>query len=94
MSHLCPLCPSLSRTLHPPHTATTNTQPPHKHSNNSKAYVNSDELMDFLKDTVDKAPDLPPEGEPEVPKAKRQRCVRVVHPKHCVLGCVGVCVQW
>lgn len=40
-----------------------------------KAYVNNDELMDFLQDTVAKAPDLPPEGEPEQPKAKRQRWV-------------------
>jgi hypothetical protein len=38
-----------------------------------KAYVASDELMDFLQDTVAKAPDLPPEGEPDAPKAKRQR---------------------
>lgn len=47
----------------------------------SKTYVMSDELMDFLQDTVAKAPDLPPEGEPEAPKAKRQRCV-----------CMCVCV--
>lgn len=35
----------------------------------------TDELMDFLQDTVAKAPDLPPEGEPEAPKPKRQRYV-------------------
>jgi hypothetical protein len=29
--------------------------------------------MDFITDTVAGAPDLPPEGEPEQPKAKRQR---------------------
>ncbi|KAF8054758.1 nctA [Scenedesmus sp. PABB004] len=38
-----------------------------------KAYVIGDELMDFLADTVAKAPDLPAEGEPEAPKPKRQR---------------------
>ncbi|KAF6252925.1 histone-fold-containing protein [Scenedesmus sp. NREL 46B-D3] len=38
-----------------------------------KAYVSSDELMDFLHDTVSKAPDLPADGEPEQPKPKRQR---------------------
>eukprot|EP00879_Flechtneria_rotunda_P007585 GHRR01007956.1.p1 GENE.GHRR01007956.1~~GHRR01007956.1.p1 ORF type:complete len:287 (+),score=125.47 GHRR01007956.1:347-1207(+) len=38
-----------------------------------KAYVSSDELMDFLKDTVASAPDLPPEGAEEAPKPKRQR---------------------
>jgi len=40
--------------------------------------VVSDELMDFLQDTVAKAPDLPPEGEPEAPKPKRQRYVQPV----------------
>ncbi|WIA28006.1 hypothetical protein OEZ86_010594 [Tetradesmus obliquus] len=38
-----------------------------------KAYVSSDELMDFLQDTVSKAPDLPAQGESEQPKPKRQR---------------------
>lgn len=39
----------------------------------------SDELMDFLQDTVSKAPDLPPEGEIEQPKPKRQRYDNSVH---------------
>jgi hypothetical protein len=38
-----------------------------------KAYVANDQLMDFLEDIIAKAPDLPPEGEPEAPKPKRQR---------------------
>ena len=40
-----------------------------------KAHVNSDPLLDFIKETVAAAPDLPPPGSEEasVPKPKRQR---------------------
>jgi hypothetical protein len=56
-----------------------------------KAYVNSDELMDFITDTVAGAPDLPPEGEPEQPKAKRQRCVCSNRAYNMIHACVCVC---
>lgn len=41
----------------------------------SKSHVNSDPLLDFIKETVASAPDLPPPGadEPLSPKPKRQR---------------------
>lgn len=38
-----------------------------------KAYVHSDEMMDFLKETVSSAADLSVEGEEDGPKLKRQR---------------------
>lgn len=38
-----------------------------------KAYVHSDKLMDFLKDTVASAPDLREGEEIAAPKPKRQR---------------------
>ena len=42
----------------------------------SKAHVESEELLDFLRDTVAGAPDLPPAGEDVAkPKPKRQRWV-------------------
>ena len=55
--------------------------------------------MDFITDTVAGAPDLPPEGEPEQPKAKRQRCVdrhRAYNMIHaCVCGGGGMlCRGW
>ena len=43
-----------------------------------KAYVTSDEVMDFLKQTVASAPDMPEETD-EKPKAKRKRCSLLQH---------------
>lgn len=43
----------------------------------SKAFVNSEAVLDFLKDAVSAAPDLP-EDEPEpAPKPKRKRSAAV-----------------
>jgi hypothetical protein len=59
--------------------------------------------MDFLEDIIAKAPDLPPEGEPEAPKPKRQRWAgsgrgRVVEAGGVVLartvGWVGGCLSY
>lgn len=44
----------------------------------SKAYVNSDKLMDFLQDTVSEAATLPTEDQPAQPKQRKQRCALLV----------------
>ena len=41
---------------------------------NRKAYVNTDNVMDFLKQIVASAPDMPEETDEPKPKAKRKRC--------------------